>query len=149
MSVEHADPAMMDPLEFARLVKRTPSDDLRRLMHGERRAEVITELLSQMPGVFRADRAGGLDAVVHWRIGDRPDGGTDVYEFVIADGVCRLSPKPARQPALTLSLGAVDFLNLVTGNAHAVMLVMRGKLKTAGDLKLTAKFPSLFDPPKP
>jgi hypothetical protein len=29
------------------------------------------------------------------------------------------------------------------------MLVMRGKLKTSGDLALTAKFPQLFDNPKP
>ena len=149
MTVDHADPATMDPLEFARLVKRTPADELRRLMHGERRRAVLTELVSQMPGVFRSDRAGSLAAVVHWRIGDRPDGGTDLYEMVIADGVCRVSDRPGGRPDLTLTLGAVDFLNLVTGNAHAVMLVMRGKLTTSGDLGLTAKFPSLLSPPKP
>jgi putative sterol carrier protein len=149
MTVEHADPATMDPLEFARLVKRTPAGELRRLLHGERREAVLTEMVSQMPGVFRTDRAGSLTAVVHWRIGDRPDGGTDVYQMVIADGTCRVSDGPDREPDLTLKLGAVDFLNLVTGNAHAVMLVMRGKLTTTGDLGLTAKFPSLFDTPKP
>jgi putative sterol carrier protein len=87
--------------------------------------------------------------VIHWRIGDRLDGGVDVYELVISDGACRLSPRPEGEPNLTLSLGAVDFLNVVTGNAHPVLLVMRGKLKTKGDLGLTAKFPNLFDVPKP
>ena len=149
MTVEQADPATMDRLEFARLVKRTPTGELRRLLHGERRKAVLTEMVSQMPSVFRTDRAGSLAAVVHWRIGDRPDGGTDVYELVIADGSCRVSARPDRRPDLTLSLGAVDFLNLVTGNAHAVMLVMRGKLTTTGDLGLTAKFPSLFETPRP
>jgi len=101
-----------------------------------------------MPEVFRADRAGGLDAVIHWRVGDRPDGGVDAYEMVIRGGTCAVSPGGGREPNLTLSLGGVDFLNLVTGNAHAVALVMRGKLKTKGELALTAKFPTLFDPPK-
>jgi hypothetical protein len=149
MTIENADVATMDPLEFARLVKRSSSDELRRLVHGSRRGAVLDELVSQMPGVFRADRARGIEATVHWRIGDRLDGGVDVYEFVIADGTCVVSAQPAGTPRLTLSLGAVDFLRLVTGNAHPVMLTMRGRLKTRGDVGLTAKFPSLFDPPKP
>ena len=149
MLANDADPATMDPLEFARLVKKAPASDLRRLMEGERRPAILGELVRRMPGVFRADRAGSVNAVVHWRIGDRPDGGTDVYEMVIADGTCVLSAKPEREPKLTLTLGAVDFLNLVTGNRHAVMLVMQGRLKTRGDLALAAKFPNLFDVPKP
>ena len=44
-------------------------------------------------------------------------------------------------------MSAVDFLNLTTGNAHPVLLVMRGRLKTKGDVVLTAKFPTLFDIP--
>jgi hypothetical protein len=149
MSVEEADPATMEPREFSRLVKRTPADELRRLMHGERRTPILQELFTRMPGVFRREQAGSIEAVIHWRIGDRPDGEVDVYELVISGGSCRLSPSPQGMPKLTLSLGAVDFLNLVTGNAHPVVLVMRGKLKTKGDLGLTAKFPNLFDVPKP
>jgi len=149
MSVNDANPATMDPREFSRLVKKTPADGLRQLMHGERRAAVLDGLFDRMPGVYRADRGGSLDAVIHWRIGDRPDGGIDTYELVITNGTCERSGSPDREPKLTLTLGAVDFLNLVTGNAHAVALVMRGKLKTKGDLALTAKFPNLFDIPKP
>lgn len=142
------DPTTMNPRELAVFVKRTSSGDLRRLMHSERRAAVLDEIFANMPEVFRADRAGGLDAVIHWRVGDRPDGGVDAYEMVIRGGTCAVSPGGGREPNLTLSLGGVDFLNLVTGNAHAVALVMRGKLKTKGELALTAKFPTLFDPPK-
>ncbi|MDG4766935.1 SCP2 sterol-binding domain-containing protein [Solwaraspora sp. WMMD406] len=149
MSGNQIDPVIMEPREFSRLVKRTPVDELRAVMHGDRRGHVLDELVRRMPGVFRPDRAGAMNAVIHWNIGDRPDGGTDVYELVIADGVCQLSDQPDREPKLTLSLGAVDFLHLVTGNARAVMLVMKGKLKTKGDMALTAKFPSLFDVPKP
>lgn len=149
MTVNDTNPALLEPREFARLVKRTPASELRQLMRGDRRTAVLDELFARMPGVFRADRAGSLDAVIHWRIGDRPDGGVDTYQLVIANGTCTLSPRPHAEPALTLSLGAVEFLQLITGNAHPVMLVMRGKLKTTGDLGVTAKFPTLFDIPRP
>jgi putative sterol carrier protein len=148
MLANDLDPAAMDPVEFARGVRDTPTDQLRALMRGDRRTPILEELFRRMPDVFRADRAGSLDAVVHWKVGDRPDGGVDTYQLVIAGGVCELSTAPDREPRLTLTLSGVDFLNLVTGNAHAVALVMRGKLKTKGDLGLTAKFPNLFDVPR-
>lgn len=148
MSVEHEDPVLPEPREFARLVKRTSSDELLRLMQSPRRAAVLDELFRRMLTVFRPDRAGSLDAVIHWRIGDRPDGGRDVYELTIAGGTCTVSGTVAREPRLVLTVGAVDFLRLVTGNAHAVVLVMKGKLRTKGDLALSARFPLLFDVPK-
>ncbi|MER7166865.1 SCP2 sterol-binding domain-containing protein [Micromonospora sp. NPDC000207] len=118
-------------------------------MSGGHRHAVLEELFVRMPHVFRADRAGSLQAVVHWRIGDRPDGGSDTYQLVIDGGRCVVSEQPDREPALVLTIGAVDFLAVVTGNAHPVVLAMRGKLRSKGDLGLTAKFPTLFDNPKP
>jgi hypothetical protein len=144
-----ANPAEMDPLTFARLVKGASAHELQQLMRGERRQAVLDELLRQMPGAFRADKAGSLDAVVHWNIADRLDGGSDVYELVISRGTCRLSPSPQHEPQLTLSIGAVDFLRVVTGNAHPVALVMKGRLRTKGELGLIAKFPTLFAVPRP
>ncbi len=139
----------LDPVEFARLVKRTPDNQLREVMRGGRRAEILDYLIGGMLSAFRPQVAGRTRAVVHWRIGDRPDGGVDTYQMVIADGVCTLSPSADGQPQLTLNLAAADFVHLVTGNAHAVMLVMRGRLKTRGDLGLTARFPNFFAAPRP
>lgn len=137
-----------DPRDFSRLVKRTPAPDLKRLMQSERRTTILDEIFTGMPAVFRPDKAGTIDAVVHWRIGDRPDGDVDTYELVIANGTCTLSARPERQPTLALTIGAVDFLKTVTGNANPMMLFLRGKMKAKGDLGLATKFPSLFDPPK-
>lgn len=149
MSSNELDPAVLEPREFSRRVKNTPVDDLRALMLGERRKPILDELLRRMPDRLRADRARSVEATVHWNIGDRSDGGVDVYELIISGGRCTLSAVPGRAPELTLTLGAVDFLHLVTGNAHPVMLVMRGRLSTEGDLRLTARFPNLFDIPRP
>ncbi|RIV40272.1 SCP2 sterol-binding domain-containing protein [Micromonospora radicis] len=149
MSIQDVRAEAMDPVEFARLVKGTPIDELRQVLRGERRGEILDHLIGGMPSAFRPEAAGRTRAVVHWRIGDRPDGGVDTYEMIIADGTCTLSPSADRQPQLTLNLAAADFVHLVTGNAHAVMLVMRGRLKTRGDLGLTARFPNFFAAPRP
>ncbi|MFC7545981.1 SCP2 sterol-binding domain-containing protein [Plantactinospora sp. GCM10030261] len=148
MAARQLDPTTMDSRSFAQLVKETPPDDLREVLRGDQGRGILDEMVARMPEVFRSDRAGSLGAVIHWRIQGRADHGTDVYQVVIADGRCEPSASADREPALTLTLDAVDFLRMVTGNAHPVMLSMKGKLKTSGDLGLTAKFPSLFDIPK-
>jgi len=135
------------PEELARLVKQAPARQLRALLQGEGRSAMLTELVRRMPDAFRADRAGGLRAVIHWRIGDRPDGGHDAFQLSIANGACVVCETVDRIADLTLSIGAVEFLQMVTGNAHPVALVMRGKLRSKGDIALTATFPRLFDVP--
>jgi hypothetical protein len=147
MSANDAAGATMDPQEFAQLVKKTPTDELKQLMQGERRAEILDGIFSRMPGNFRPERAGATNAVIHWSVGDRPDGGLDTYELVIADGACTLSAKPEHDPKLALTIGAVDFLKVVTGGANPVTLFMTGKLKAKGDLGLAANIANLFDIP--
>jgi putative sterol carrier protein len=130
-------------------VKQTPGSELQLLMTGERRTAILAELVRRMPDVFRTDRASGISAVVHWRVGGRADGGYDTYELHIDSGKCTVADSPTSEPRLVLTISGVDFLRMVTGNAHAVSLVMRGKLKSKGDVALTAKFPTLFDTPRP
>lgn len=148
MSVDDLNPATLAPGEFAQLVKRSPPDELKRLMRGERRKAVLDEIFRRMPGVFRPERAGTMNAVVHWRIVDRPDGGQDTYELVIADGTCVVSAFPECEPRLALTIGAVDFLRVVTGNGNPMTLFLRGRMKAKGDLGLATRFPNLFDVPK-
>jgi putative sterol carrier protein len=138
----------VDPKQFAQLVKDAPADQLKAVMQGDQRSKVLDEIFGRMPTLFRADRAGSTNAVIHWVIGDRPDGGADTYELVVANGACTLSPEPANEPKLALTVGAVDFLKVVSGNANPVMLFMTGKLKAKGDLGLAANIANLFDIPK-
>lgn len=148
MSMDHGTVLTMSTGELARWVKKAPAGELAALMSGPGRDAVLTHLFHSMPEVFRADRARSVDAVVHWFVADRPDGGADRFEMVIRDGTCRISDAPAAEPDLTLRLGAVDYLRMVTGNAHAVVLTMKGKLRATGDRRLTARFPKLFDVPR-
>ena len=139
----------MDPQEFAQLVKKTPDGELKQAMQSERRGPILDEIFGRMPGTFRPEKAGGTNAVIHWVVGDRPDGGADTYELVIANGACTLSPKPEHDPKLTLTLGTVEFLKVVTGNANPISMFMGGKLKAKGDLALAANIANLFAIPKP
>jgi hypothetical protein len=148
MSAAEADPATMEPRAFARLIKNTPAGELRDIMRGERRGVFLDGIFARMPSLFRADRAGSAEAVIHWTVGDRRDGGSDSYELVISGGTCVLSDRPERAPRLVLSIGALDFLNLVTGNAHPMVMFMTGKLKATGDIALATRIPRLFDIPK-
>lgn len=146
MSVNDTNPAA-DPVALAHLVKTASTDELRELIRGEQRAAVLEEIFTNMPDVFRPEKAGATDAVVHWRVGDRADGDFDTYELIIADGTCVRSPRPEREPKLVLTIGGVEFLRVVTGNANPLALFMRGKMKAKGDLGLATRIPSMFDPP--
>lgn len=138
----------VDPKRFAQFVKQASNDELAAVVSGDNRAKVLGAILRRMPALFRADRAGHTDAVVHWHIGGGSDDAIDTYELVISDGKCTLSQTPEHEPKLTLALSAVDFLKVVSGNGNPVMMFMTGKLKAKGDLGLAAKIGDLFDMPK-
>lgn len=148
MSAFDDDGSTIDPQEFAQLVKKTSNDELKQVMQSERRSTILGEIFERMPGLFRPEKAGSLNAVIHWNIGDRPDGGADTYEIVIADGKCEVSPTPVHEPKVAINVGAVDFLKVVSGNGNPVMMFMTGKLKAKGDLGLAANISNYFDIPK-
>ncbi|MFY1696840.1 MULTISPECIES: SCP2 sterol-binding domain-containing protein [unclassified Solwaraspora] len=140
--------ASIDAKEFAKLVKTTPDSKIAEVMQSDLRGKVLDEVFNRMPTLFRPEKAGSTNAVIHWNITGRPDGGTDTYEIVIADGTCVLSPTPAHEPRLSLTLGAVDLLKIISGSANPMMMFMTGKLKAKGDLGLAAQIANLFDIPK-
>ena len=117
-------------------------------MASEHRGKILDEIFGRFPSQFRADRAGSTNAVIHWNITGRPDGGTDTYEVVIADGACTVSPTAEADPKLAVTVGSVDFLQLISGGANPMMMFMTGKLKAKGDLGLAANLANLFDLPK-
>jgi hypothetical protein len=140
--------ASVDPKEFAQIVKNTPDAKIKEVMQSDARGKILDAVFGRMPTLFRPDRAGSTSAVIHWNVGDRPDGGVDTYELVIANGACTLSPTPEHDPKLSLTLNAPDFLKVVTGTGNPVMMFMTGKLKAKGDLGLAANIANLFDIPK-
>ena len=61
------------------------------------------------------------------------------------DRECATTNEPQHaEPRATLTLDAVDFMRLVTGNAAGPTLFMSGKLKIEGDLMFTTQIQSMF-----
>jgi putative sterol carrier protein len=147
-TIDPSEFSSVDPARFATLVKDASREQLAELMAGTGRAKILTEIFDRFPTLFRADRAGNTNAVIHWVIGGRADGGEDAYEVVIADGECTVSATPSAEPKLTVSLPGPEFLQLLSGSGNPMMMFMTGKLKAKGDLALAANLANLFDLPK-
>jgi putative sterol carrier protein len=140
--------ASSDSASFSAMVKSASKSQIEAVLSGDERGAILTEIFSRFPKQFRADKAGSTSAVIHWTITGGPSGHNDTYELVIADGACTLSETPQAEPKLAVTVGGVDFLNLVSGNGNPMMMFMTGKLKAKGDLGLAANLANLFDLPK-
>ncbi|BCB86108.1 SCP2 sterol-binding domain-containing protein [Phytohabitans suffuscus] len=143
-----SDFSSVDPKQFAQIVKSAPDSQIQEVMSSDLRGKILYEVFGRMPTLFRPDRAGSTNAVIHWNITGAPDGGVDTYEVVIENGVCTVSPSSDRDPKLSLTMGPVEFLKVVSGAGNPVMMFMTGKLKAKGDLGLAANIANLFDIPK-
>lgn len=140
--------ASIGPKEFAQLVKSTPDSTIADVMTSDSRGKILDEVFGRMPTLFRADRAGSTQAVIHWNITGGAGGGTDTYETVIENGACTVTNQPARDPKLAMTMDPVTFLKVVSGDGNPMMMFMTGKIKAKGDLGLAAQVAKLFDIPK-
>lgn len=148
MASPELDVSGVDPAEFARAVRSTPDDQLAAGMQSPARAQILDEIFGRMKDHVVADQIKGVDAVVHFELGGRADGGADFYEVAIRAGefaVNRQSSGPAR---VTLTIDAVDFLKLAAGAANGPELFMQGRLKVAGDLVFATQVSTFFTIPQ-
>jgi putative sterol carrier protein len=144
------DPAGVDPAQFARVVADTPDRELEQGMLSDNRGLVLDEIFKRMEEHFDAERAAGVDAIVDWKVLDRPGGGYDHYRVEIADGACRVHRDPGEgDPRVTFRVRPVDFLKLVTGNSSGPQMFITGRLKIEGDLMLAARVQGFFEIPRP
>ena len=111
------------------------------------REQVLEAIIDALVGLFRPEKAEGVEAVIHVKLWDAPGGGYDHYELVIDDGSCTLSDSPERAPNVTFRILPVDFLKLVTGNASPTGLALRRRLQVLGDLGLARRVGTFFEVP--
>jgi putative sterol carrier protein len=140
--------ASIGPKEFAQLVKSTPDSKINEVMSGPDRAKILDEVFNRMPTLFRADKAGSTQAVIHWNVTGGSGDSTDSYETVIENGTCTVTNQPAHDPKLTMTMDALTLLKVVSGDGNPMMMFMTGKVKAKGDLGIAAQIAKLFDIPK-
>jgi putative sterol carrier protein len=137
----------IDADQYAALVAEASDEDLERGM-AENRELVLGQVFNRMPERFRADKAGDLDAVLEWRIRGAAGGGHDRWQLAIRNGACSVVQDGDEDPTVTLTIGPVEFLKLITGNASGPAMFAFGKLKVRGDLLLAARIQSFFEVPR-
>lgn len=148
LDLDALDFGSVEPKEFARIVKELPVRRIAELMSGPQRGRVLDEVFNRMETLFKPDAAGKRDALIRWRITNGDDG-RDVYETHIAGGACKVTRQDSgREPQLTLTMAAPEFLKLVSGNASGPTLFFTRKLKIQGDIRLAGGLTYFFDIPK-
>ena len=101
----------------------------------------VSELFSNMPGRFQADKAAGAEMGILFNLsGD--EGGQ--YFVNINDGKLDVREgAPVATPNATVNMSAEDFKAMSSGSLNPMMAFMTGKIKVDGDLNSVMKFQSL------
>ncbi len=147
---EVADPQSIDlteitPEQFAQMVKEASDDDIEAAFRSVGTDKVLDRVFEGMQERFVPEKAQGVDADIQWVITD----GDARHEYVAAihNGSCEISKGTVDDPKVTLTMDAVTFSKLVTGQAQGPQLFMAGKLKVAGDVMFSARITNFFDQP--
>jgi hypothetical protein len=146
-SSRHIRPAEgFDSAALAQLVRSTPPDQLAQGIELNREA-IIGEVFRRFPEQL-TDAGRRHDAVIQWRIsGGSGPGGYDRWFVVIRAGHCETGRELDLRPRVTLTVGPVDFLRLVTANASPTRLFLTGRLRIRGDVPFATRLPQLFAVP--
>lgn len=144
--IDGLDLTQLDPEEMARAVGEAPDEQLRQAMASDLRAPILAEAFRRFPDFLDPARTRGVDAAVEWLISD-DRGGADRYLLSISSGECRAGADVEGEPRVTLELGAVAFLKLVTGNANVPVMFLTGGLRVRGDAAFAAELAGFFRVP--
>ena len=137
----------VDAEDFAKLIADSSREQLEEVVNGPNRKRVLDEIFGRMTDHVDKDRAQGLNAIVHFKILDRPEeagGGYDHYEVLFDDGSCRATDQPTEDPQVTIRVRPVDFLKLAANQASGPTLFLTVKLKLEGDVMLASRLTSFF-----
>src|SRR5436309_12650426 len=89
----------VDEAQLVQVVAGATDQQLEELMASEARKDILDDIFRRMADHVDPERARDVNAVVHWKILDRPDGGYDHYEVVLEGGACSVTEDPSREPA--------------------------------------------------
>ena len=101
----------------------------------------IIELLTEFERRFQPDKAEGIDAVYQLEL-EGQSGGR--YFMTVKDQKFSFEEGTSENPTVTLISSTKDFIDLSTGKANPMMLMMQKRLKVKGSFALATRFQSLF-----
>ena len=101
----------------------------------------VQGIFEQMPRVFQADKAAGINVIFQYHISGLKGG--DWYA-IIKDGTCQVTQGVHNTPTTTIIMADDDFLALMEGKLKAMQAYTSGKLKIEGDLMKSQLIEKLF-----
>jgi hypothetical protein len=144
---------------FGRVVRDASPERLEQVMRSPARKPLLDGIFWGMPKQLDTDAAVGVKTAIRWDITSRPDGQVDTYLLELDKGRARTSKgTDGEPPRLTITMDAVEFLRLVSGNLDPMQAYFKGRIQLAGDIMVAAKMAQLFrmpgaagggDPPPP
>ena len=136
----------IEPAQYAAFVRDATDKQLAAGMRSNRDV-ILDQVFEQMAAHLDPDTSREAEAVVEWRITGREDGGHDRYQVTIERGSCEVTRDGDLEATVVYTIGPVEFIRLVTGNASGPELFMTGRVTVEGDLMLAAMVPSWFRQP--
>jgi len=131
------------PADVYKQVERLDKDEFSDLMQDpDTRNPIIDSLVDHFAGQYQGDE--DVEAVIHIKLWDKPGGGYDHHEIVIADGKATPSDAPDNDPRLTLKIRPEDLRAIVTGETGPRRLALKGRLRVLGDLGFGMKLGDYF-----
>jgi putative sterol carrier protein len=132
---------------FGRFVQNAPPERLEQLMRSPARKPALDGIFWQMPKQVNTEIAKDMTTTIRWRITGRPDDGVDVYQLEVDQGSVKTVKGESGDPKLTVTMDAVEFLKLASGNLDPMQAYFKGRIELSGDIMVAAKLAQLFKLP--
>jgi alkanesulfonate monooxygenase SsuD/methylene tetrahydromethanopterin reductase-like flavin-dependent oxidoreductase (luciferase family) len=128
---------------FARLVAGRPDKDLERWFGPVAQRACF----AGMSRAFDPEKAMGFEGELEFRL--RRGAEEAPWTMEIRAGRAHARAGRAREPLVTITIGAADFLRLLSGEAQPPTLMLDGRLVLDGDLATAARIGEMFGGPSP
>ncbi|MEZ4269181.1 MAG: NAD-dependent epimerase/dehydratase family protein [Myxococcota bacterium] len=95
---------------------------------------------------FRAEKAGGVDAVFQWEVSGTGGGS---WNATVKDGALTVAEGTHPKPSVTISISAEDYLLVLNGKLAGAKAVFTRRMKVSGNIMMARKMEELLPPGPP
>ncbi len=121
-------------------MRNAPDTRLQQLMSSPARHVIIGGIVWQLPQQLPAQLPDGVEVSIQLRVTTPALPAPDTYSLLLAQRRSRVvRGAGAAPPHITITIDAIEFLRLATGNANPVRSYIDGKLKFSGDVMLAIR----------
>ncbi|MCP4873023.1 MAG: SCP2 sterol-binding domain-containing protein [Proteobacteria bacterium] len=126
-------------LAISSFVVATPTNEAHAASNA--RIDTVDEYFDGLPERFNADAADKTTAIIQW---DITGAGGGSWYAIVKPGAVKVREGTVDEPALTISVGASDYLNILNGEANGKAIFASGRGQVEGSIRLAMKLERIF-----